>query len=145
MVTDGTGENVHQGERLMLLVKRSGKSNSEVGAALDILPNSVSRLFKSEKLSKKVLTRAAAFFNVSEDYFTAQLPETVPRPDKYREQQELIQQKELRIQLLLREIDEMRERLVREQQLRNRVLTPEQLLIFERLQNLSEKFRNNEN
>ena len=82
---------------------------------------------------------------MSEDYFTAQLPDTVPRPDKYREQQFLIQEKELRIQLLLREIEEMRERLVREQQLRNRVLTPEQLLIFERLQNLSEKFRNNEN
>lgn len=58
-----------QGEKLLLLIRRSGKQVKEVAEAFDVLPTSLSRMFKSETLTIKVKKKAISFFELSEGYF----------------------------------------------------------------------------
>lgn len=60
----------HEGERLLLLVRRSEKLNTEIAQMLEITPNSLSRLFRAEVLSKKVKRKAALVFGVPVEYFS---------------------------------------------------------------------------
>lgn len=61
----------HEGERLLLLVRRSKMLNSEVAEMLEIATTSVSRIYRSERLSDKVRKKAIAGFGLPEDYFSA--------------------------------------------------------------------------
>lgn len=60
---------LHQGERLLLLVNRSGISKNEVAKQLSIKPGHLSRLFKSEILTTKIKKAASALFSVDISYF----------------------------------------------------------------------------
>lgn len=61
-----------QGDVLLLLVHRSGMQKKEVAEKLEIHPNHLSRVFDSEKLTKKVRLKAAKLFNVPESAFDNQ-------------------------------------------------------------------------
>lgn len=58
-----------EGEVLLLIVKRSRKSNTEIAKMLDIHPNHLSKLFKSEKLTNKIKQKAIAVFGVDASVF----------------------------------------------------------------------------
>lgn len=60
---------LHQGERLLLLANRSGKSRTEIANNLNIHPGHLSKLFKSEILTSKIKRASAALFNVDIDFF----------------------------------------------------------------------------
>lgn len=60
---------LHQGERLLLLVNRSGMSKIEVAQQLNINPGHLSRLFKSEILTTKIKKASCALFNVDMAFF----------------------------------------------------------------------------
>lgn len=55
---------VRHGDVLLLLVHRSQMQKQDVAAKLDIHANSLSRLFKSEKITLKVRKKAAELFDV---------------------------------------------------------------------------------
>lgn len=55
---------VHQGEILMLLVRRSGKEGAEVANAMGINQSYLSRLYKSKKLTNKVKASACRVLGV---------------------------------------------------------------------------------
>lgn len=55
---------LRQGDILLLLIHRSGMSRTEVAKKLDIHPNHLSRLYKSEILTNKIKTRASKLFDV---------------------------------------------------------------------------------
>lgn len=77
-----------EGETLLILQRKSGKSVSEVAKLLDIHPNHLSKIFKSEFLSAKIRKRAAEVFEVPESVFSrntvANFPQSVvnePEPE----------------------------------------------------------------
>lgn len=59
-----------EGETLLILQRKSGKSVAEVAKLLDIHPNHLSKIFKSEFLTAKVRKRAAEIFGVNESIFS---------------------------------------------------------------------------
>lgn len=113
-----------EGEALLLLVRRSQMPGREIAEALDVAPETLSRIYKRQKLTKKIKRKAAAFFNVPEDYFSQhQLPEqTAPElPAKYTPRSDVLARLEKENDQLKRELEQMRLRLV-EQQLISEVL-----------------------
>lgn len=58
-----------QGEVLLFLANRSGKTKAEIATALEIHPGHLSKIFKSEFLTSKIKQRAALIFDVSESVF----------------------------------------------------------------------------
>lgn len=68
-----------QGETLLLLQRKSGKSVSEVAKMLDIHPNHLSKIFKSEILTAKIRSKAAKVFGVSESVFVGNTIASFPQ------------------------------------------------------------------
>lgn len=107
-----------EGEALLLLVRRSGLSGKSVAEALDISPETLSRLYKRQSLTPKTRKRAAAFFDVPEDYFSQhQLPEQTASepPAKYTPRSDVVARLEKENEQLKRELEQMRLRLVEQQ------------------------------
>jgi hypothetical protein len=61
---------LNQGEKLLLLVRRDPRSTEEIAAGIGIDKSYLPKLYKAEKLPRKSLQKAAAFFQVEEKYFT---------------------------------------------------------------------------
>lgn len=61
---------LNQGEKLLLLVRRDPRSTEEIAAGIGIDKSYLPKLYKAEKLPRKSLQKAAAFFQVKEKYFT---------------------------------------------------------------------------
>lgn len=59
-----------QGEKLLLLVRRDPRSTEEIAAGIGIDKSYLPKLYKMEKLPRKPLQKAIAFFQVAENYFT---------------------------------------------------------------------------
>lgn len=115
-----TQETAHQGEKLLILKRRSGLSGEDLAKAFDIIPNSVSRLFKRQKLSAKIRRKAAALFKVPESYFFEPIEAPAApavRPEKFRDAAELLEFREREIDLLKDELEAMRQRLVEEKRI----------------------------
>lgn len=74
-----------EGEVLLLMQRKSGKSVSEVAQLLEIHPNHLSKIFKSEKLSSKIRIKAANVFGVHESDFSGntmtEFPQSANEPD----------------------------------------------------------------
>lgn len=74
-----------EGEVLLLLQRQSGKTVFEVAQMLNIHPNHLSKLFKSERLSAKIRSKAANVFGVQESDFSgntiAEFPHSANEPD----------------------------------------------------------------
>ena len=107
-----------EGEALLILVRRSGMTGREVAQALDLTPATLSRHYKRQTLTKKVRRKAAALFDVSEDYFSKhQLPEQTAAepPAKYTPRSDVIAKLEKENEQLKRELEQMRLRLVEQQ------------------------------
>lgn len=62
-------KSLHQGERLLLLANRSGKSRKEIAQILQIHPGHLSKLLKSEILTSKIKNRASDLFGVPVSFF----------------------------------------------------------------------------
>lgn len=62
-------KSLHQGERLLLLANRSGKSRKEIAQKLNIHPGHLSKLLKSEILTLKIKIRASELFDVPISFF----------------------------------------------------------------------------
>jgi len=58
-----------EGEILLLLVRRSGRDGKEIAEMLNIHPNHLSKLYKSESLTQKIKRSAARIFKVDESVF----------------------------------------------------------------------------
>lgn len=67
-----------EGEILLLIVKRSRQSNAEIAKMLDIHPNHLSKLFKSEKLTNKIKQKVVASFGVDPDVFSKKEFPSIP-------------------------------------------------------------------
>ena len=74
-----------EGEVLLLLQRKSGKTVAEVAHLLEIHPNHLSKIFKSEKLTSKIRNKAALIFGVQENDFSgnsiAEFPQSANEPD----------------------------------------------------------------
>lgn len=80
-----------EGETLLILQRKSGKSVTEIAKLLEIHPNHLSKIFKSEVLTAKIRSKAAKVFNVPESIFfgntIAEFPNIVNEPNpKYEKQ-----------------------------------------------------------
>lgn len=107
-----------EGEALLILVRRSGMTDREVAQALDLTPATLSRHYKRQALTKKVRRKAAAFFNVPEDYFSKHqsiAPAVTEPPAKYTPRPEVIARLEKENAQLKKELEQMRLRLVEQQ------------------------------
>ncbi len=62
-------KSLSEGEALLLMVRRSGKSGAEIAQLLNIHPGHLSKLFKSEKLTFKIKKKASEVFNVDMSEF----------------------------------------------------------------------------
>ena len=60
---------LHEGEILRVLIKRAGYRVDEFAKLLDLNPHSLSRIFKSEKLTNKVKSRSAWILGVDISIF----------------------------------------------------------------------------
>jgi len=60
---------LHEGETLRLLIKRAGFRVDEFAKELDMNPNSLSRIFRSEKLTNKVKASACRVLGVDSSVF----------------------------------------------------------------------------
>ena len=60
---------IKEGEKLLLLIRRSKRQVKDVAEDLEIKPTSLSRMFKSESLTLKIKKRASALFGVPDGYF----------------------------------------------------------------------------
>lgn len=60
---------LHEGEILRLLIKRAGFRVDEFAKSLDLNPNNLSRIFRSEKLTKKVKSKSASILGVDISIF----------------------------------------------------------------------------
>lgn len=69
---------VHQGEVLMLLVKRSSLDGIEVAKSMDINPSYLSRLYKSKSLTNKVKNKAAKILGVDPSIFDTGIGYEIP-------------------------------------------------------------------
>jgi transcriptional regulator with XRE-family HTH domain len=74
-----------EGEALLLLVRRSGKSGVDVAELLNIHPNHLSKLYKSERLTSKLKNRAAQVFGVPLSAFDVGEAARVSIPDMVEE------------------------------------------------------------
>ena len=74
-----------EGQVLLLLQRNGGKSVKEVAQLLEIHPNHLSKIFKSEKLTAKIRNKAAILFDVQESDFSgntiAEFPQSANEPD----------------------------------------------------------------
>ena len=70
-----------QGETLLILQRKSGKTVTEVAEMLDIHPNHLSKIFKSERLSAKIRSKAASIFGVQESVFSSSSIASFPHVD----------------------------------------------------------------
>lgn len=59
-----------EGETLLILQRKSDMSVAEVAKLLEIHPNHLSKIFKSEFLTSKIKSKAAKIFGVSEYVFS---------------------------------------------------------------------------
>lgn len=59
-----------QGEMLLILVKRDGRSADEIAKAMKVDKSYLPKLYKKDKLPRKPLERAMAVFADAEKYFT---------------------------------------------------------------------------
>lgn len=59
-----------EGEVLLLIVKRSGMSNAEIAKMLEIHPNHLSKLFKSEKVSQKIKRKVQEGLGIPPESFS---------------------------------------------------------------------------
>lgn len=87
-------EHPSEGEVLLLLVKRSKKSNTEIAKMLDIHPNHLSKLFKSEKLTIKIKQKAANAFGVPVSWFEGKYLPHIPGFDFHVDEPEVEYSKE---------------------------------------------------
>ena len=69
-----------QGEILLLLSNRSGKSKSEIAENLNINPSHLSKLFKSEILTSKIKAAASEYFGVDISIFEGSNLGQLPNP-----------------------------------------------------------------
>jgi len=83
-----------EGEALLLLVKRSKKTNAEIAKMLDIHPNHLSKLFKSEKLTIKVKQKAALLFGVDVSVFEGKYLPQIPGFDFEVDEPEIVYNRE---------------------------------------------------
>lgn len=74
-------DQIKQGEKLMLLVKRDPRSNDEIAQALGLDKSYLPKLYKLDRLPPKPLRRAVEVFKVEENYFLEEEePRTVAEP-----------------------------------------------------------------
>lgn len=106
------GNSVHQGEILMILVKRSKMDRTEIAKTLNISPQYLSMLFKKSTITKRKRMEIAQFFGVDESVFETgvgySLPNTTSvaaedRPELEAELQKLEQENKRLAAQLLRE------------------------------------------
>ena len=76
---------LHQGEILMLLVKRSRISNEEVSKNMNIARGYLSDSFRRPVLSKKMIKSASEFFGVDESVFQTGLYPGIPEDSRVEE------------------------------------------------------------
>lgn len=69
-----------EGEVLRLILRRSGKRNGEIAKMLEIHPNHLSKLFKSEKLTRKIKERVSAAFGFDISVFSGPDLASLPNP-----------------------------------------------------------------
>lgn len=93
-------KSLSEGEALLLLVRRSGKSGIEVAKLLNIHPNHLSKLFKSERLTLKIKNQAAEVFNVPLSAFDSVKSDELPVPDMVSEPEGGKYERELRLDSL---------------------------------------------
>lgn len=60
---------ITEGEKLLLLVRRSGMTAADIAKMLNIHPGHLSKLFKSERLTSKIRKQSSSVFNVPESFF----------------------------------------------------------------------------
>lgn len=60
---------VAQGEKLLLLVRRSGKESKQVAEEMGYTPQYLAKLFKKENLPSAAKAKAIEIFELPEDYF----------------------------------------------------------------------------
>ena len=60
---------LHEGEILRILIRRSGKKVDDIAPLMGIVPNSLSRIFRSEKLTSKQKRLAANALDVDVSIF----------------------------------------------------------------------------
>lgn len=82
-----------EGEALLLLVRRSGKQGVEIAKMLNIHPNHLSKLFKSERLTSKIKNRAAHIFNVPLSTFDAIDSDSISLPDAINEPESIYEKR----------------------------------------------------
>ena len=58
-----------EGESLLILQRRSGKSVDEVAKMLDINPSHLSKIFRSENLTSKIKSKASSVFSLPDSFF----------------------------------------------------------------------------
>lgn len=90
----------NQGERLLLLVKRDGRSTLEIASAMGVDKSYLPKLYKMDKLPKKSMVRACQVFDVPESYFT-HTGETLS-PEIVRELEERMRKAEEESEMLRR-------------------------------------------
>lgn len=69
---------LHEGEILRILVRRAGFRVDDIAPQLGLIPNSLSRAFKSSKISKKVKRKAVEVLGVDESIFETGLGYEIP-------------------------------------------------------------------
>lgn len=71
---NSTDKSHDHGEILRILANRSKKSRSEIALGIGVAPESLSRLYKTKNITKKIRTAACAFFGVSIEVFESYIP-----------------------------------------------------------------------
>lgn len=107
---------LHEGETLRVLIKRAGIKVEDAARTMGLAPNSLSRLFKSEKLTNKVKLKACVLLGVDESIFRATAsygyPEITPTLVEEDESDESMRR---RYEELMAENRRLAEELLREQ------------------------------
>lgn len=70
-------DQIRQGEKLMLLVKRDPRSNDEIAQALGLDKSYLPKLYRLDRLPPKPLRRAIEVFGVEENYFSEQMEQSM--------------------------------------------------------------------
>lgn len=68
----------HQGEIFRLLLKRAGIKVDTMANLMDLRPSSLSRMFKNESLSTKVIRKASQILKVEESVFETGVGYSLP-------------------------------------------------------------------
>lgn len=69
-----------QGEVLLFLVNRSKYSKATIAKKMNIDPSHLSKLFKSELLTSKMITAACSIFGVDESFFDGAVLQNLTQP-----------------------------------------------------------------